>query len=241
HTIQAPTHLLAYHLAAGQHGDVTQHILAAISKARGLDREDVEDPAQLVDYQGRQGLAIDIFGDDYDFAAALLGHFLQNGQNVGDRADLAIGNQDIRVLNRGFHLLRVGHEVRRDVALVDLHALDILGLEVGAARGLDSDYAVLADPIHDFGDQVANRFVSGGVGRDMGNILASLDRLGNLVDVVDDGLCAPVDAEFELHRVGARGQVLQTLSHYGLGQHGRGRRAIAGHIVGFGRGLFEEL
>ena len=51
-------------LAAGQHGDVAEHGLAAIAVAGGLDGTDVEDAAHLVDHQRGQGLAFDVLGDD---------------------------------------------------------------------------------------------------------------------------------------------------------------------------------
>jgi hypothetical protein len=40
-----------------------------------------------------------------------------------------VGDQDVRVLEDGLHALLVGDEVRRDVALVELHALGELELE----------------------------------------------------------------------------------------------------------------
>ena len=51
-------------LAAGQHGDVFEHGLAAIAVARGLDGTDLQDALELVDHQRRQGVAFDVLGDD---------------------------------------------------------------------------------------------------------------------------------------------------------------------------------
>ncbi len=45
-------------------GDVAEHGLAAVAVAGGLDGGDLEDAAQLVDDQGREGLAVDVLGDD---------------------------------------------------------------------------------------------------------------------------------------------------------------------------------
>ena len=50
--------------APGEHGDVPQHLLAPVAKARGLDGQHVEGAAQLVDDQGGQGLAVHVLGDD---------------------------------------------------------------------------------------------------------------------------------------------------------------------------------
>jgi hypothetical protein len=70
----------------------------------------------------------------------------------------------------GFHRLGVGDEVGRDVAAVELHTLDVLGLELQALGLLDGDDAVLADLVHDLGDQLADLAVCGGDGGDVGDV-----------------------------------------------------------------------
>ena len=80
--------------AAGQDGDVFQHGLAAIAEAGGLDGQDVEGAAQLVDHQGGQGLAVDVLGDD-DQVLGDLEELLEHGQDVGDGGDLLVGDQDV--------------------------------------------------------------------------------------------------------------------------------------------------
>ncbi|MEI2616174.1 MAG: hypothetical protein V9F06_00875 [Thermomicrobiales bacterium] len=131
--------------AAGQDGDVAQHLLAAIAEAGGLDGQDVDRAAQLVDDQRRQRLAVDVLGDDQE-ALGDLQRLLEHRQEVGDGRDLLVGDQDHRVVEDGFHALGVGDEVRRDVAAVDLHALGVLGLELQTAGLLDGDDAVACRP-----------------------------------------------------------------------------------------------
>ena len=58
-----------------------------------------------------------------------------------------------------FHALRIGDEVRREIAAVELHALDDFEDGVEAARLFDGDDAVLADLLHRLGDDVADLFV----------------------------------------------------------------------------------
>ena len=113
-------------------GDVAQHLLAAVAEAGRLDRQDVERAAQLVDHQRRQRLAVDVLGDDHEVACVTCSDLLQHRQDVVDRGDLLVGDQDEGIVELGFHPLRVGDEVGRDVAAVDLHALGVLGLEVEA-------------------------------------------------------------------------------------------------------------
>ena len=61
---QLDAQVLEDRLAAGQHGDVAEHRLAAVAVAGSLDGGDLEDAAQLVDDQGGQRLAFDVLGDD---------------------------------------------------------------------------------------------------------------------------------------------------------------------------------
>ena len=97
-----------------------------------LDGEHVEGAAQLVDDQRRQRLAVDILGDDHERSRVPCSDLLEHRQDVLDRGDLLVGDQDVRIVELGFHALGVGHEVGGDVAAVDLHALGVLGLEVQA-------------------------------------------------------------------------------------------------------------
>ena len=64
--------------------------------------------------------------------ARAAGDLLEHRQDVLDRGDLLVGDQDERVVELGLHPLGVGDEVGGDVAAVDLHALGVLGLELEA-------------------------------------------------------------------------------------------------------------
>src|SRR3954470_4003972 len=62
--LQLEADVLADDLATGQDRDVLQHGLAAVTEARSLDGDGLEDTADLVDDQGGQSLALDVLGDD---------------------------------------------------------------------------------------------------------------------------------------------------------------------------------
>ena len=79
--------------------------------------------------------------------------------------------QDVGVLEDGLHALGVGDEVGRDVALVELHALGEVELERGAVGLLDRDDAVLADLVERLGDELADRAVLRGDGRDVRDLV----------------------------------------------------------------------
>src|SRR5207253_597108 len=190
---------------AGEDGDVAQHLLAAVAEAGGLDGEHVDGAAQAVYHEGWQGLALHVLGDDDEVLAAGLQQLLKHGQDVGHGGDLLVGDQDIWIVYLGDHALGVGEEVGGDVATVELHALDVLGLETEAAALLDGDDAVLADLLHDVGYEVADLAVGGGVAGDVGDVVTPLDGGGEGLDVLDGGAGGDVNALLELHGVGAGG------------------------------------
>src|SRR5918999_1186958 len=77
--------------------------------------------------------------------AAGLDDLLEHREQVPDRADLLVGDEDVRILQDRLHPLLVGDHVRRDVALVELHALGELEVHAERLALLDVHDAVLAD------------------------------------------------------------------------------------------------
>ena len=142
-------------LAAGEDGDVFEHRLAAIAEAGGLDGTDVERAAELVDDQRGEGFAFDVFGDDQQRLAGVDDRFETRDQ-VLDVGDLLFVDQDVGVFEHAFHAVRVGDEVGREVAAVELHAFDPLDLGGEALAFVDGDDAVLADLLHGLGEHLAD-------------------------------------------------------------------------------------
>ena len=70
HAFQLDTDVLGDDLSLGQDRDVFQHRLAAVTEARRLYGGDLEAAAQLVDHQGRQGLGLNVLGDDQEWLGA---------------------------------------------------------------------------------------------------------------------------------------------------------------------------
>ena len=58
-----------------------------------------------------ESLALDVLGDDDELLAAL-NELLEDRENVGDDGDLLIGDQQVSVVDDGFHLLGIGDHVR---------------------------------------------------------------------------------------------------------------------------------
>ena len=203
--LELEAQVLADELPAREDGDVAQHGLAAIAEARGLDRTDVQDAAQPIDDQGGQGFAFDVLGDDEQRPGGL-GHLFQQRQHVADVGQLLFVDEDERVFHLALHLGRVGDEVGRNVALVELHALDELEGGLGGLAFLDGDDAVLADLLEGVGHLLADdRIVVGADGGDLLHLLFLGELLGHASRAMLDGrFHGLVDAALDDHRVGRR-------------------------------------
>ena len=170
--------LLGDDLAAGEDGHVLQHRLAALAEAGGLDGGRLERAADLVDHEGGQGLALDVLGDDHERLAGLH-DLLEHGEHVAHGGDLRADEEDVGVLEDGLHAVGVGDEVRRDVALVEAHALDEVHLHAEGLALLDGDDAVLADLVDGLGDHLADLGVGRGDAGDLGDLVLRVDLDGD--------------------------------------------------------------
>src|SRR6201999_616252 len=238
--LELEAHLLGDDLAAGEDRDVLEHALAAVAEARNLPGDAGEGAAQLVHDERREGLALDVLGDDQQRAAGL-DDLLEHREQVPDGADLLVGDEDERILEDGLHALLVGDHVRGDVALVELHALGELEVHAEGLALLDVHDAVLADLLDRVGDDVADLLVAGRDGGEAGDLLLALDGLGELLDVGDDLVDRDLDALLQAERVGTSGDVLQAVADDRLGEHRGRRRAVAGDVVGRRGDLADEL
>ena len=198
-------------------------------------------PAQLVDHQSGQRFAVDVLGDNDHVLLASLQQLLQGGDQVGNGGNLLVGDDEVGIFDDGFHAVGVGDEVRRGVAAVDLHSLDVLNL-VGKSAGLfHGNDAVLANFLHGLGDGLADGVFMGGKGGNLPDALARLHGLGHALQFGDHATHGGLDATLDGHGVGAGGHVLEAFVDDGLGQHDAGGGAVAGGVVGLGGGFLQKL
>ena len=109
--LQLQTCVLADYQTACQDGDILQHGLSAVAKARSLHGANLQLAAQTVHHKCGQSLAIHVLGNHQQGSAALYSR-LQDGQEVLQVAYLLVIDEDVGVLHHALHLLGVGHEVR---------------------------------------------------------------------------------------------------------------------------------
>ena len=232
HVLELDAEVFRDQLAAGEDGDVLEHGLAAVAEAGGLDRGDLEPAAQLVDDEGGERLAFHVLGHDQQRLAGLHDR-LQHRQHRLQARELLLVQQHEGVLELGQHLLGIGDEVGREIAAVELHALDDLDLGLQRLGLLDRDDAFVADLLHRLGDHLADLGIAvRGDGADLCHLRGRADLLRALLDVLHHGADRDVDAALEVHRVHAGGHRFGAFLDDRLGEHGRGGGAVTGGVVG---------
>src|SRR6266536_118504 len=229
------------HVAAGQDRDVFEHGLAAIAKAGSLDGGDLEPATQLVDHKRRERLALDVLSD-YEQRLARLYYSFEQRQELVERGQFLLVDQDIGVFHFDPHLLGIGHKIGRNVAAVELHALDHFELGLERFRFFDRDHALVADLLHGVGDEAADLGIAiGGNGADLGDLLVRRNRFGVLFQILDNRVDGEIDPALEIHRVHAGRNRLGAFLDDRVGEYSRGSSAVSGLVGGLGRDLPHHL
>jgi hypothetical protein len=149
--------------------------------------------------------------------------------------------QQVRIVERRLHALGVGDHVRRQVALVEAHALDEIHLHAEGLALFDGDDTVLADLVDRLGDHVADLLIGRRDRSHLGNLLGGIDLDRVRLDRLDRCGHTLLDAPLEAHRVGAGRQVAQTFADHRPGEDRGRRRAVTGDVVGLLGDFLDEL
>ena len=105
---------------------------------------------------------------------------LEDRQHRLQARQLLLVQENVGVLELDLHLLGVGDEVGREIAAIELHALDDFELGLEALGLLDRDHALVADLLHRLGDHVADLALAiGGDGADLGDLVGGRDLLAS--------------------------------------------------------------
>mmetsp|Transcript_25661 Transcript_25661/g.83178 ORF Transcript_25661/g.83178 Transcript_25661/m.83178 type:complete len:294 (+) Transcript_25661:1220-2101(+) len=233
--------VLGDHRAPRQHGEVLEGLLAVIAEARGLDGADLDARPELVDHQGRQGLGLDVLGDD-DERPLRLDHGFQQRHDRLNRRNFFFHKKNIRVFHVEGLGLGVRHEVGRDVTPVELHAFHDFQFVLQGLAVVHRDDALLADALHGVGNKFPDFPL--GIRRDrrhLRDFFFRRDRLRQLVEARHHGVARRVDPPPQIHGVHPRGHRLAPLGEDGPRQHRRRRRAVPRDVVRLVRHLTHEL
>ena len=188
-----------------------------------------------------ESFAFDVFRDD-DQRLAGLHHGFEQRQQLVQRGELLLVDQDVGVVHFNAHLVGVGDEVGRDVAAVELHALDDVEFGLERLGFLNRDDALVADLLHGIRQELADFGVAvGGDGADLGDFLVRGDLLGVLDEVGDHGFHRQIDTALQVHRVHAGGNRLGAFTDDRSRQNGRGGGAVAGSVGRLGRDFAHHL
>ena len=142
-------------------------------------------------------------------------------------------NEDVGLFQFTEHLVRVGDEVGRDIAAIELHAFHDFELGLEALGLFHRDHAFIADFRHGLGDHLAHGGVAIGRNRaDLADLFVRLHLLGALLEVGDDGLDRLHHAALQVHRVHARRNRPGAFAHDRLRQDRRRGGAITGLVIG---------
>ena len=235
------TKVFADQRATGEGGDVAEHRLAAVAEAGGLGGAHIQHTPEFVDDQRRQGVAVEVFGNDQQRLARLR-HLLQQRQEVAEVRDLLLVNQDQGVVELADHLGRLVDEVGRHEAFVELHAVDEPHGRLGGLSLLDRDHAVLTHLLQGLSQEVADCPVVVGTDRaHLGDLLGPLDLAGHLHQSLHGRGHTLLDPAANGRGVGAGGHVPGALAEDRPGQHRRRGGAVAGEIRRLRRHLVDQF
>ena len=95
-------------------------------------------------------------------------------------------------------------EVRREIAAIELHALDNVEFVCKTGSFFNRDDALFADFLHRLGDDLTDLNIS--VGRDRANLsncFLVFARLGQFLQLSNDCNTCLIDAALEIHRIHA--------------------------------------
>src|SRR5262249_16435937 len=125
------------------------------------------------------------------------------GKQVLHRADLFLMDQDASVFENALHTLRIGNEVGRKIAAVELHTFDYFKRRFHGLGLFHGNDAILADLLHGLGDDAADLLVVvGGNGADLGDHV-TFDVASELFDLLHSDFDGALDAALESGGAGA--------------------------------------
>ena len=90
--------------------------------------------------------------------------------------------QDVRIFKNSHLLVRIGDEVRREVATVKLHTFNHIQFVLQGLAVFDGDHTFLADLFHCFSDDFTDFSIAvGRNGTNLSDFLGGRDRLADLL------------------------------------------------------------
>ncbi|MBV8754728.1 MAG: hypothetical protein JO328_17860, partial [Hyphomicrobiales bacterium] len=173
--------------------------LAVLAKARRSHRRHLHAATAVVEDQRRQHLGGEIVGDNQERLCGFQ-HRFHERQQRRQLGELSLADEHVRVFQLANQPELIGDEGCRDVAAVELHAVDEVELGLHAARRLQGDDAVAAGLLHGFPEQHANVALPvGGNGGNLDDLVLGGDPLRAPFDRFNRRLGAGLHAALQFH------------------------------------------
>ena len=165
----------------------------------------------------------------------------QDGNQIGHRADLAIGEKQQCILKFADLAITVSDEIGRAIAAIEGHAFCDFKLSSERLGLLNSDHTVKTHPVHGLCHHAAHLLIT------------ARTHSGNLANrITADGLTALIQARdhsshcffhpaAQFDRAGASSRITKPLLNHRLGKHGGRCGAIASFVLGLSRHLLDQL
>ena len=156
--LELETSVFGNQLTIRQHSHVFEHGLTTVTKTRCLHSSHVQHTAQTVHHKGGKGFFLNVLSNDQKrFSGA--SDLLEHRNEVLDQTNFLIGEQNVGLVQDGFHPLGVGGEIRGDIALIEPHTFGDLELSLHGLAFFERDHTLLADFVHSVGNHFADFFV----------------------------------------------------------------------------------
>ena len=232
--------VLGNYLAARNNCDVLEDASTTIAEAGSLDGNYVQGATQLVQQQGAQCFALNVFCNDEQRTACLHDAF-QQGNHILDGGNLKVGEQDVRIVQNGFHALGVGCHVRRNVTAIVLHALNNIDVDAESLAVLNGNSAVFANFVHCLSDLFADYRIASRNGTNVCDLLLGGDFGCIVLDSSNNGFSCLIDTAANAKSVSTSGYVAQALAYDNVGKEGCGSGAVTSNVVGLNSGFLYQL
>ena len=218
---------------ASQDGNILQHFLSSVAKARSLHCCTLECTTQVVQDNGGQCFAFDIFCNNQQLLAHLYNLFQQR-QDFLNVADGSVCQEDQSVIVYDLHLLPIGYHIWRQIATVKLHTFYHFAVGLCGLAFFNRDDTICCHLFHCLCNQLADIFIRRRNGCNSCNILRTVDFLGIFLNAVHCGIDCLCNPLAKYHRVCTCCNVLQSFVNDCLCQNGCSCRTVTSCIIGLG-------
>ena len=183
--------------------------------------------AQAVYHESGQCFTVHIFSNNEERTAAFYCKF-EHGQEFLEVGDLLVVDQDVRVLHFASHLLRIRHEISREITTIELHTLHGLEDSVATLGIFDGNHAIYRHFAHTIGNELTDFSIV--VGRDSGYLFDFVVVCAHLFSLRFDAFHhfahSLVDTTLEIERISTSSHVFHAFGENGLCEHGGSCGAI---------------